>query len=252
MAILCWMFLLTCGLPWFLIPFEWQDPVTDPYPCGPVCVSDVKWIDITPDMMVQERSFDADCKRLSPGEFHPQVSFGFVPGVMSLPHCPCILRLFQIGASAGRWSPPWQPTWAKTTAMVSLVITTFALGTRRRGKALKSQETGYGSQGEGEGGWGVAWLLDHSTAVKLLFWVEESKHEMSTSHRKGLSESCCAQSCRGCCFLSQLVSLLEGRGFQQGFVYLKTWEWSRDHSYRCLSLLSWLSYFNWKKNLDYL
>lgn len=27
---------------------------------------DVKWIDITPDMMVQERSFDADCKHLSP------------------------------------------------------------------------------------------------------------------------------------------------------------------------------------------
>ena len=34
-----------------------------------MCVSDVKWIDITPDMMVQERPLDIDCKRLSPGEF---------------------------------------------------------------------------------------------------------------------------------------------------------------------------------------
>lgn len=40
-----------------------------PHPCGSVCVSDVKWIDITPDMMVQERPLDVDCKRLSPGEF---------------------------------------------------------------------------------------------------------------------------------------------------------------------------------------
>lgn len=40
-----------------------------PHPCGPMCVSDVKWIDITPDMMVQERPLDVDCKRLSPGEF---------------------------------------------------------------------------------------------------------------------------------------------------------------------------------------
>lgn len=40
-----------------------------PHPCGSVCVSDVKWIDITPDMMVQERPLDVDCKSLSPGEF---------------------------------------------------------------------------------------------------------------------------------------------------------------------------------------
>ena len=40
-----------------------------PHPCVPVCFSDVKWIDITPDMMVQERPLDIDCKRLSPGKF---------------------------------------------------------------------------------------------------------------------------------------------------------------------------------------
>lgn len=49
--------------------FSWVNrPDHRPHPCGPVCVSDAKWVDITPDMMVQERPLDVDCKRLSPGE----------------------------------------------------------------------------------------------------------------------------------------------------------------------------------------
>lgn len=48
---------------WVNRPNHW------PHPCDPVCVSDAKWIDITPDMMVQERPLDVDCKHLSPGEF---------------------------------------------------------------------------------------------------------------------------------------------------------------------------------------
>lgn len=172
------------------------------HPRGPVCVSDVKWIDITPDMMVQERSFDADCKRLSPGEFRPQASFALCPEwLMSLLHCPCILCLFQIGASVKRWSQPWQHTWAKTTAMVSVLIAAFALRTWHS-KALKSQETGYSSQGAGNDGWVITWFLDRSTTVKLPFWVNESKHKISNAHKNGLSEKCCAQSGRGCFFSS--------------------------------------------------
>lgn len=50
-----------------------------------MCVSDAKWIDITPDMMVQERPLDVDCKRLSPGEFFvPKTQFFFSPRMTSL------------------------------------------------------------------------------------------------------------------------------------------------------------------------
>lgn len=49
-------------------------PLYDPGVCiSPKAIvadlpEDVKWIDITPDKVVQERSFDADCKRLSPDQ----------------------------------------------------------------------------------------------------------------------------------------------------------------------------------------
>lgn len=69
-----------------------------------MCVSDAKWVDITPDMMVQERPLDVDCKRLSPGEFSvlktrlffsPQNGFSesssnmFVSLLPSLDRCKC-------------------------------------------------------------------------------------------------------------------------------------------------------------------
>lgn len=103
---------------------SWVNRLSDwPHPCGSVCVSDAKWIDITPDMMVQERPLDVDCKRLSPGEFFllevpslspPQSGFwDTFSNFLSLFH------LLQTGASARRWSPLWRHIWAKTTATVS-------------------------------------------------------------------------------------------------------------------------------------
>lgn len=57
---------LVLKIPTSLCPEDFVSSKMETCALCPAPCSDVKWIDITPDMMVQERPLDVDCKRLSP------------------------------------------------------------------------------------------------------------------------------------------------------------------------------------------